>query len=565
MMTLVRRLLPLAALAALAACADLPVGVGLPQAYGARGTITPGSLAMSTTTAPAFSVDAQISANLVTLAQTQGAYQRTLSSSDVAGATPIGDLINLGSPIGYEMRNRYLNIGVPLADAFSTSADPTFREQLVQIARWDANAESRANALIALARWHGYTDMQIFNEALVHVDPGVRFAAMEALVVWGHKREAMALLGAAADRDPEPALRVYASAGLARLGDPAGFARLRQGLDDGSWIVRAMSAKYIGDLGTAEDYTILLNRIDGESGNDFMVAELCVSALKLYPKFKAAQKVAVQPTKRLGAGEDGPLNGDLLVDAEDAYALEPLLVTAPRVQAQVDPIDPRIDQQLLRMLQSRMSERPNAAAQLDSSVATLAKLTTLTGYNLQTRYTQLSFLLTEGLAGTTDYQLQTALETVARQSKNVQSRAAALIALAYAKDTRFLLLFQGALSASENVTVRFAGLESLMVLGAQMSQMQIGNAARSDASIPMQIYAAAEMWRQGDVLGRELLIRLYKSSDWLTRAMCYHYFGELGAGDEYVRLMREIDNEQDPQVKAELLAALVKLTPRKDQ
>jgi HEAT repeat protein len=562
MTTLARRLLPLAALAALAACADLPIGVGLPGAYGARGTVTPSSLAMSTTTAPAFAVDAQISASLVSLAQTQGAFQRTLSSGDVAGVTPIGDLINLGSPIGYEMRNRYLNIGVPLADAFATSADPTFREQLIQIARWDANSESRANALLALARWHEYGDLQIFNEALVHIDPGVRFAAMEALVVWGHKREAEALLGAAADRDPEPILRVYASAGLARLGDPAGFARLRQDLDDASWVVKSMAAKYLGDFGTAEDYSVILKRIDAESGNDFVVAEFCVSALKLYPKFKAAQGRAVQATKRLG---EEPLNGDLLVDAEDAYALEPLLVTAPRLQAQVDLIDPRIDQQLLRMLQSHMNERPNATAQLDSSIATLAKLTTVTGYNLQTRYTQLSFLLTEGLAGTTDYQLQTALETVARQAKNVQSRAAAMVALAYAKDTRFLLLFQGAMSASESVTVRFAGLECLMVLGESASQLQIGNAARSDKSIPLQIYAAAEMWRSGDVLGRELLIRLYKSSDWLTRAMAYHYFGELGSGDEYVRLQREIDGEQDPEVKAELLSALVKLTPRKDQ
>jgi HEAT repeat protein len=558
-----RRLLPLLALAALAACADLPVNFGTPGAYGARGAVAPSSLAMSTTTAPGFSVDSQFMANLVALAQSQGAFTRALSSGDISGGTPIGDILSLGSPIGYEMRNRYLNIGVPLADAFSASSDPTFREQLVQIARWDANAESRANALIAVARAHEYGDMQIFNEALVHIDPGVRFAAMEALVVWNHKREAEALLGAAADRDPEPILRVYAAAGLTRLGDPAGLARLRQALDDPSWIIKSMAAKYIGDFGTAEDYTILLNRIDGEVGNDFVVAEFCVSALKLYPKFKAAQKVAVQPTKRLGADEKP--NGDLLVDAEDAYALEPLLVTAPRVAAQVDPIDPRIDTQLLRMLESHMNERPNSAAQLDASIATLGRLTTLTGYNLETRYTQLSFLLTEGLAGTTDYQLQTALEKVARQARNIQSRAAALIALAYAKDTRYLLLFQSALSPSETATVRFAGLESLMVLGLDNSQLQIGNAARADKSIPIQIYAAAEMWRSGDILGRELLIRQYKSADWLTRAMCYHYFGELGAGDEYVRLQREVDGEQDPEVKAELLAALVKLTPRKDQ
>src|SRR5260221_1113222 len=120
------------------------------------------------------------------------------------------------------LRNRCLRIGVPLSDAFAASRDPAFRAQLVQIARWDANVESRANAQIALARWHEGADLQIFNEALVHVDPGVRFSAMEALVVWNHPREAMALLGAAADRDPDPLLRVYASPGPRPPPRPAG-------------------------------------------------------------------------------------------------------------------------------------------------------------------------------------------------------------------------------------------------------------------------------------------------------------------------------------------------------
>jgi hypothetical protein len=51
-----------------------------------------------------------------------------------------------------------------------------------------------------------------------------------------------------------------------------------------------MAAKYLGELGTAEDYDLLLRRIDGEVGNDFVVAEYCVSALKLWPKKKAAGK-----------------------------------------------------------------------------------------------------------------------------------------------------------------------------------------------------------------------------------------------------------------------------------
>jgi HEAT repeat protein len=454
-----------------------------------------------------------------------------------------------------------LNLGIPLSEAFSHASDPVFRQQLIEMARWDRDDESRAAALVALARWHDINHLQIFNEALIHLNPGVRFAALESLVIWGHPREAMVLLAAAAERDPEPILRVYAAAGLARLGDPAGLARLRLFLDDNSWLVKAMAAKYIGENGTAEDYTLLLDRLNGEFGNDFVVAEFCVSALKLYPKKKAAdQAAAPSQTTRV---ESKPVEGNLVMDDEMAFQLDPLVVTAPRVQAQVDLIDPRINSQLLRLLSQQMNARPNSEQQLDASIGNLNKLTTLTGYNLKTRYTEMGFLLTEGLAGSTDYQIQTQLENVVRQGTNVQTRAAALLALAYAKDMRYLTLIQGALVDS-NPTVRFAAIESLMVLGDTGAELQLAGASRTDASVPIQIYAAAGMWRMGDIFGRELLLRLYQDKDWFTRAMADHYLGEMGGGDEYRRLQRELDGEQDPAVKAEILSALVKLTPKKD-
>ena len=90
------------------------------------------------------------------------------------------------------------------------------------------------------------------------------------------RNASIVLLAAASEKDPQPLLRVYAAAGLTRLGDPAGLARLRLFLSDPSWLVKAMAAKYIGENGTAEDYAILLNRVDGEMGNDFVVAEFCV-------------------------------------------------------------------------------------------------------------------------------------------------------------------------------------------------------------------------------------------------------------------------------------------------
>ena len=526
-----------------------------PQAYKPG----PGSLAMSSATPAEFPVDAQITAELVKLAESHRNFHRDLSTA--TSGTPEGDILLVGSPIGYNLRNRFLNLGIPLSEAFSSNTDPVFRRELIEMARWDRDEESRASAMIALSRWHDRDHLQIFNEALVHLNPGVRFAALESLVSWNHPREAMVLLAAAAEKDSEPLLRVYAAAGLARLGDPAGLARLRLFLNDQSWLAKALAAKYIGENGTAEDYGLLLGRLDTEVGNDFVVAEFCVSALKLYPKRKAADAQAVAPAPE--RVEPKPVGGNLVFDDAMAFQLDPLIVTAPRVQAQVDLIDPRINQHLLRLLKQRMNARADSTAQLDASIGNLNRLTTLTGYNLKTRYTELGFLLTEGLAGTSDYQLQSELETVVRLGTNVQTRSAALIALAYAKDMRYLALIQGALTDA-NITVRFAALESLLILGDPSVQFQISNAARTDMSFPIQIYGAAGMWRMGDIFGREILLRLYQNENWFVRAMTAHYLGELGGGDEYRRLQRELDGEQDPAVKAEILTALVKLTPKKD-
>jgi HEAT repeat protein len=544
-----------AAAAALSACGGLDVvGNSLPGAY----RPSPGSLAISSMTPASLPIDAQITASLIHSIENHGRFVRDLSTATTG--TPEGDLLLVGSPIGYNLRNRFLDIGIPLAEAFAGNSDPVFRQQLIDMSRWENDNESRAAALLALARWHEIGYLQVFNEALINNDPGVRFAALESLVVWNHPREAEVLLAAASERDPQPLLRVYAAAGLTRLGDPAGLARLRLFLDDPSWIIKAMAARYIGENGTAEDYDLLLNRIDQEVGNDFVVAELCVSALKLFPKKKASQQAAV-PTRPTLA-QSIPV-GNEVIDDSMAFELDPLVVTAPRVAAQVDLIDPRINNQLMRLLKKK-SERQDAASQVDGNVATLYQLTTQTGFNLQIRYTQLGYLLTEGLAGTTDYDIQNALENTARAGRDPMMRAACLVALAYSKDMRYQPLILGAM-IDPNITVRFAALESLLIMGDPGLETQVGTMARGDPSLPVQIYAAAAMWQMGDIFGRELLFRQYQNKDWLVRAMSDHFMGQLGGSDEYLRLQRELDNEQDPGVKAEILAALVKLNPKKDQ
>ena len=236
--------------------------------------------------------------------------------------------------------------------------------------------------------------------------------------------------------------------------------------------------------------------------------------------------------------------------------LEELTITAPRVRAQA--IDPQINSHLLRLLQQRQNARPDTLAALDASVGNLNKITTVTGYKLKTRYTELGFLLTEGLAGATDIQLTSELETTVRQGSNVQTRAAAMVALAYAKDQRYLSLFQAGLN-DPNVTVRLGAVESLMILGTPSTQFLIGNAARGDASPLVRILAAGGLWKMGDIYGREILLRLAEDSDWFVRAMAIHELGEQGGGEEYRRMQIWLGRETHPSVKAELCSALLRL------
>ncbi|HVE12866.1 MAG TPA: HEAT repeat domain-containing protein [Elusimicrobiota bacterium] len=249
--------------------------------------------------------------------------------------------------------------------------------------------------------------------------------------------------------------------------------------------------------------------------------------------------------------------------ADDAPELEPLVVTAPRLKVKQPALmDPSINANLLRLLRDRADARPQPQDLLDASVGNLAKLSTVTGYKLKTRYTELGFLLTEGLAGTSDIALTSELERVARQGTNVQTRAAAMVALAYGKDPRYEPLFQQAMLDPE-VTVRFGALESLQILGTPGARQLISLAANSDSSVLVRIYAAAAMWRAGDVYGRELLLRLYQDSDWLTRALATRYLGEMGGADEYRRLFQQLNTESNASVKSELVSALLRLQGRR--
>jgi HEAT repeat protein len=489
--------------------------------------------------------DAQVANALIALVEGKSQYNPNVAQWQTG--TPEWDLLSLGSPIGYQLRTRYMSLGIPLAEALSRNADPVFREQLMNLARWDADGETRAAALVALAGIHDAVHYDVFREALIHLNVAVRFGALEALLVWDHPEKSLPLLTQAAESDAEPILRVYAAGGLARLNDPSGLLRLRAFLDHSSWLVRAMAAQYLGDYGGAEDYDLLVSRIGQETANDFVVAEYCIAALKLFPK--------KEPPPPSAPAAEGP---HPTVDL-GAFQLEPLVIVAHREKIQNQlALDPQINSNLVRLLQQRMNARPDSQAALDASIGNLSLLSTTEGYELKTRYTQLGFLLTEGLAGVKDMEVVSALQNVAQSGKNVQIRAAAMVALAFTHDLSYLPLFQNAVINS-NITVRFGALESLLTLENPAAQFPVANVARTDVSLLAQAYGASGMWHMGDIFGREILLNLAQNQDWLVRAMAIRYLGDQGGADEYIKIMQWFSMENNQMVKAEMCSALLNL------
>ena len=242
--------------------------------------------------------------------------------------------------------------------------------------------------------------------------------------------------------------------------------------------------------------------------------------------------------------------------------LEPLIITAPRLKLPLNAVlDPQIDANLLRLLQLP-NMRPNSQEQLDPSLTNLANLTTLDGYNLQTRYTQLGFLLTEGLAGTKNLTLQNSLQTIVQTGTNVQIQALALDALAYTHDPQFIPLFQSALQNTD-VTIRFTAMEALYIMADGKPNSNISSiiytAAEMDSSLAVKLYASHLAWELGNEFGRETLLHHYQDTDWFTRAFATHYLGEMGKNDVFSLLQTQLYSETNPSVQAELCGALLKM------
>lgn len=515
-------------------------------------TPPPASFPRGVQTGPSMSHDPQILSTLLRLLEVK---DKTRPSNEDFTQSSLKDILTVGTPAGFHLRNRYIRLGISLSDALVAAEDPRLKEQSIELARWERNEDIRSIALITLAGRKDPAHIAYFREALVNIQPEIRFAALEALEIWD--------LPAAKDEftkvarhDLAPIVRIYAAQALARRGVPLGREVLLTELNSGDWIARAMAARYLGEHGEGKDYDTLLNRMTIEQNNDFVVAEIAIACLKLFPKRAPAPAAAVPTQKAPPPPMNGLAGSDLYVE------LAPLVITAPRFKIPANAlIDGRINVNLLRLL-DKASTRPTEEQLLDPSIKALNALSSPFGFQLKTRYTELGFLLIEGLAGSADLILRDRILAVARTGTNPQVRAAALVAAAYNRDPADRGLFQEAL-LSQNITVRFGAVEALQVWGRPEGFADIGNVARLDFSLPLRIYAAGVMQRLGDAGGRDILIRHYTDMDWLARAMAIRYLGEFGTGDDFERIMFNLPRETNNFVLAEMCGALLKLHPKR--
>ncbi|HNA60431.1 MAG TPA: HEAT repeat domain-containing protein, partial [Elusimicrobiota bacterium] len=244
---------------------------------------------------------------------------------------------------------------------------------------------------------------------------------------------------------------------------------------------------------------------------------------------------------------------------DDLFELEPLVVTAPRLKISGEQfIDARIDNELVNLLEKIATEPPPEEVIVDPALAEVNQLVTPAGFGLKIRYSDIAFLITEGLAGTTNLTLINRLETIARQSPNTRARASALVALGHDATRNDLQIFQDALKDSSRI-VRFGAVEALAFQTNPMARPILAGAAQTDESAPVRLFAAQALSRAGDAQGTEILRRALSDPDWVVRALSTYLVGLLGDDTDFERIMINMNRESNDRVTAENCLAILRL------
>lgn len=470
-------------------------------------------------------------------------------------ATSLRQLLMLGTPEGYRLKLRYLEFGISMVEALRIARDPELKKRLIEHVQWARRPKVRAEAILALASFSDPAHKRYFKEAILDSKVGIRFAAVEALQIWGQP-EAMDLLKMTAGRDWSPLMQVMAAQALLSLGDNSSLPVLYRGLDDNSWVVRAMAARYLGDYGKPDDYQLLTSVLRKEQKNDFVIAELAISALKLISK--KGEKVSYSP---MSAGWRENEEVAYRMGRDNVVELEPLIIVPPRLRIPASlRLAAEINTQLLGLIRDRLSAKLDPIQAQDPILQELNSMETPSGFALKMRYSELSYLVTEGLAGTSDLILRAELEKLAGEATNPLVRATALIALAYNRNENDIGLIQNALNHT-NAIVRFGAMEAIEIGRFRGAIPALSTIATTDPSSALRVYAMQALARFGDPAGRSMLTTYVADLDWPARAMAVWYLGRFGAPEDYYMMLARLPMETNPWVQVELVLGILRLTP----
>lgn len=480
---------------------------------------------------------------------------KTNITADDYQSTSLQQIIKLATPAGYRIKLRYLDFGVSLVEALKAARDPELRRRLIEMVQWSRNPKVRAEAILTLATFSDPSHKKYFKEALLDSKTGIRFAAVEALQTW-NQADSIPLLKMAMDRDWSPLMQVFAAQALLSLGEQNAIQVLWKHLDHNSWVVRAMAARYLGDYGHPDDYTKIVDHLNSETRNNYVLAELSIAALKLISK--KGEKVAYSPASP-GWRENEEVKYALGKD--NVIELEPLIIVPP--QLRIPPAllaASKINTLLLDLIENHLGEELDKIQAQDPVVQDLNAMVTPSGFALKMRYSELSYLVVEGLAGTQDLLLRSELKRLAAESENPLVRASALIALAYNRNEDDLYLIQAGLD-HKNEIVRFGAMEAIEVGRFRSAVPSLVGIAMGDSSPALQVYALNILSKFGDASGRNLLISHLSNPDWPARAMAYWYLSRYGRPDDYSLALARLASEENPFVQAEIVLAVLRLSP----
>ena len=514
--------------------------------------------------------DIQIFETIIQLISDGNLIQNRLSQLLLSRNETVISLRSINFTSGKRLIYRYTNLGVTILEALSWDGVVFLEERLkkrlkkhiVDLARWGHTSEVRSIGLIALSYMQDRADLKMFEEASTDSDIGIRYAVIEAMLNWNHVDLSLPILENMSVSDTSSLIRLIATGALVQY-RPEFLDLARQSVLSQDWLVRSIAYKILSEHGTADDYNFIIEKIGRESlqQNKFALAEMLIASLNLFPlyleKKKTTQDSQLQQIKtRIQRGSltksrfhySGPLH------------LDPLMI----VSAKFDPIDvglldPRINSYLLDMLQNSVNERFSIQDANSLSSLDLDKLSSVHGIHLRSRYSILGILISEGLQSIPSSFLRFELNNLVQDSYRgtiVQNFAS--ISLAYSRDPSYFSLFQR-LFEKEPFSNKFAAIESLRILNAEIGYQFVLDIASSSNDPILRVYAAYSAWYGGKRFGRDVLYLFLDHQDWIIRAMAIRYIGELGSIEDYQFLIGYLNNFDHPIVQAELCVTLLKL------